>query len=96
MEDSGHLPVLTWSAALKEVTQDQIIQMRPKPITWPADLEEEEPEALDDILAGMEARAHEDGDVVVEFEGEFTTNQSGTLGQLPLGTSLQIVLPLGT
>ena len=67
MDDSAHLPVLTWSAALKEVTQDQIIQMRPKPISWPADLEEEKPEALDDILSGMEAKAQEDGDVVVEL-----------------------------
>ena len=29
MQDSGHLPVLTWSAALKEVSQEAIIQMRP-------------------------------------------------------------------
>ena len=78
MQDSGHLPVLTWSAALKEVTQDQIIQMRPKSISWPTDLEEEVPEDLDDIMASMEARDVEDADVVVEYERDITTNQSGT------------------
>ena len=93
MQDSGHLPVLTWSAALKEVTQDQIIQMRPKSISWPTDLEEEVPEDLDDIMAGMEARDVEDADVVVEYERDITTNQSGTV---TFGASLKIVLPLGT
>ena len=70
LDDSCHLPVLTWSPALKEVTQDQIIGMRPKPISWPADLEEEKQEALEDIISGMDANAQKDDDVVVEFEGE--------------------------
>ena len=85
LDDSCHLPVLTWSPALKEVTQDQIIGMRPKPISWPADLEEEKQEALEDIMSGMEADAQKDDDVVVEFEGEFTTSQMRgvTFGDFP-------------
>ena len=85
MQDSGHLPVLTWSAALKEVNQDQIIQMRPKSISWPTDLEEKVPEDLDDIMADMEARNEEDADMVVEYERDITTNQGGivTFGDFP-------------
>ena len=71
MQDSAHLPVLTWSSALKEVSQEAIIQMRPLTVNWPADLDEED---LLDIMDEMEARNDEDADVVVEFECDITAN----------------------
>ena len=75
LEDTCHLPILLWSPALKEVTRDQIIAMRPRPISWPADLEDERQEELEELLDGdwMETDDQNDGDVVVEFEGKLST-----------------------
>ena len=69
LKNTSNLPNLTWSTAIKLVTLEQVVSMRPKPISWPLDLDEDKKEeTLDDLLDEMET---EDRDVVVEFEGEF-------------------------
>ena len=69
LKNTDNLPNLTWSTALKLVTLEQVVSMRPKPISWPLDLDEDkQEETLDELLDEMET---EDRDVVVEFEGEF-------------------------
>ena len=96
LEDTCHLPILLWSPALKEVTRDQIIAMRPSPISWPADLEDERQEELEELLDGdwMETDDQNDGDVVVEFEGDYQPSdmRGVTFGDFP---SFKM-LPLGT
>ena len=72
--------------------------MRPLPISWPMDLEEDKQEedkqeTLEELLDGnwMESDDKDDEDVVVEFEGEFNNNE------LPLRNSQhQKMSPLGT
>ena len=69
LKDTDHLPELTWSTALKSVTLEQVESMRPKPISWPQDLEEnQEEETLEELLEEMET---DERDVVVEYEGDF-------------------------
>ena len=81
MQDSSHLPVLTWSAALSEVDQETIIQMRPLAITWPEDIGEEVTDNRDlvEIMDDLEAKNDDHADVVVEFERDITADQSWTV-----------------
>ena len=69
LKNTDNLPNLTWSTAMKLVTLEQVEPMRPKPISWPQDLEEnQEEETLEELLEEMET---DESDVVVEYEGDF-------------------------
>ena len=51
LKNTSNLPNLTWSTAIKLVTLEQVVSMRPKPISWPLDLDEDkQEETLDDLL----------------------------------------------
>ena len=57
LEDTSHLPTLQWSTAIREVTREAIVAMRPLPISWPMDLEEDKQEedkqeTLEELLDG--------------------------------------------
>ena len=73
LEDTSHLPTLKWSTAIRKVTREEIIAMRPRSISWPVDLEEDKQETLEELLDGnwMETDDKDDDDVVVEYEGDF-------------------------
>ena len=71
LKDTDHLPELVWSTGLRTVTAEQIQSMRPKPISWPQELvDNQDEETFEDVLTGMETDM-DDIDVVVEFEGQF-------------------------
>ena len=66
MEDSSHLPVLKWSAALMKVDRDTIEKMKPHPSHWPADIDKADLVTTKTLEALMKDLGTEEGEEVTQ------------------------------